>query len=308
MDDAIQAVRGFNRFFTRFVGALDANFLGAEMSLAEARILFEIAKADAPVAADVQKVLDMDAGFVSRVLARFEERGWIARGTEADGRRRPIRLTREGQIRFETLDARQHAAVVRSLERLSTAEREDLVAALTSAQALLNPGPDRGFSLRPFRRGDVGMIAARQSMLYRDVYGWGVGIEINIAESSTAFLRGFKPGREQCWVAEVDGRLAGSVFITDEGGGLSRLRLLYVEPFARGLGVGGALVGTCVGFAREVGYERMTLWTHTVLDSARRIYAGHGFAIVDVHTHKEFGAPVQSETWELDLRPPGRTS
>lgn len=302
MDDAIQAVRGFNRFFTRFVGALDANFLGTDMSLAEARILFEIAKADAPVAADVQKALEMDAGFVSRVLARFEDRGWISRGSAPDGRRRPISLTAEGRSTFETLDARQQAAVVRSLERLSATERADLIAALASARALLDPAPGRGFSLRPFRCGDIGMVAARQSMLYRDVYGWGVGIEVNIAESSTAFLRDFKPGREQCWVAEVDGRLAGSVFITDEGGGLSRLRLLYVEPFARRLGVGGALVETCIAFAREVGYERMTLWTHTVLESARRIYAGCGFEIVDVHTHTEFGSPIQSETWELDLR------
>jgi DNA-binding MarR family transcriptional regulator/GNAT superfamily N-acetyltransferase len=302
MDDAIQAVRGFNRFFTRFVGALDADFLGTGMSLAEARLLFEIARAEAPVAADLQKALEMDAGFVSRVLARFEARGWIMRGSAPDGRRRPIQLTPEGRSTFETLDARQQAAVVRSLELLSAAERADLVAALTSARALLDPAPGRRFSLRPFRCGDIGMIAARQAMLYRDVYGWGVGIEINIAESSTAFLRHFKPGREQCWVAEVDGRLAGSVFITDEGDGLSRLRLLYVEPFARGLGIGRALVETCVGFAREVGYERMTLWTHTVLESARRIYAGNGFTIVDVHTHEEFGAPIQSETWELNLR------
>jgi GNAT superfamily N-acetyltransferase len=147
----------------------------------------------------------------------------------------------------------------------------------------------------------MGLIAARQSILYREVYGWGPQIEIIEGEVTTAFLRDFKPGREQCCVAEVDGVLAGSIFVTDEGDGLSRLRLLYVEPFARGLGIGDALVGACVAFAREVGYREMTLWTHTILGSARRIYAAYGFEIVDTYTHEEFGEPVQSETWRLDL-------
>ena len=161
---------------------------------------------------------------------------------------------------------------------------------------------DRRFTLRTFRAGDMGMIAARQSILYRSTYGWGPMIEVVEGEVTTAFLRDFKPGREQCWVAEIDGIMAGSIFLTDESDGLCRLRLLYVEPFARGLGIGDALVAACIGFAREVGYIRMTLWTHTILDSARRIYAGYGFHITEVAMHEEFGEPVQGETWELDLR------
>ncbi len=157
------------------------------------------------------------------------------------------------------------------------------------------------FSLRPFRAGDMGLIAARQSILYRSAYGWGPGIEANIGEVTAAFIRNFKPGHEQCWVAEVDGAMAGSIFLTDEGEGLSRLRLLYVEPMARGLGIGDALVSTCLAFARDRGFQAMTLWTHTILESARRIYAAHGFEIVEVEMHEEFGQPIQGETWRLDL-------
>ena len=160
----------------------------------------------------------------------------------------------------------------------------------------------RAFTLRAFRPGDMGMIAARQAILYREVYGWGPKIEVIEGEVTAAFLRDFKPGREQCWVAEVDGAMVGSIFLTDEGDGLSRLRLLYVEPTARGMGVGEALVSTCVAFARQVGYDAMTLWTHTILTSARRIYAAHGFEIVEVQMHDEFGEPVQGETWRLDLK------
>jgi DNA-binding MarR family transcriptional regulator/N-acetylglutamate synthase-like GNAT family acetyltransferase len=304
MEDAIAAVRRFNRFYTRLVGALDAHFLGTSLTLPEARVLFEIAHDVDPMAARLKTALGMDAGFLSRVLARFEKRGWIVRGRGDDARRRPITLTDAGRAVFDDLDRRQHDAVAARLERLAPAQQDELVRALGQATALLDPAPDRTFRIRPFAAGDVGLIASRQSVLYRDVYGWGFGIEVNIAESSAAFLKNFKPGREQCWVAEVGGALAGSVFLTDEGGGLCRLRLLYVEAFARGRGVGAALVETCIAFAREIGYREMTLWTHTVLESARRIYAANGFEIVDIHTHTEFGEPVQSETWRLDLTKP----
>jgi GNAT superfamily N-acetyltransferase len=155
--------------------------------------------------------------------------------------------------------------------------------------------------MRTFKAGDMGMIAARQSVLYRETYGWGPQIEVIEGEITTAFLRNFKPGREQCWVAEVGGSMAGSVFLTDEGGGLSRLRLLYVEPDARGLGIGSMLVATCIAFARDAGYRVITLWTHTILASARRIYTAHGFRLLETHTHEQFGKPVESETWQLDL-------
>lgn len=159
----------------------------------------------------------------------------------------------------------------------------------------------RGFTVRTFRTGDLGLLASRQSVLYAQSQGWGRGLELVELEVVHAFLRDFKPAREQCWIAEVDGVMAGSVLLTDEGGGLSKLRLLYVEPFARGRGIGGELVDGCVRFARSARYERMTLWTHRVLASARRIYEAHGFRIVGTETHDRFGPVICSETWELEL-------
>jgi DNA-binding MarR family transcriptional regulator/GNAT superfamily N-acetyltransferase len=307
MEDALATVRTFNRFYTLFVGALDPDFLGTQMSLPEARVLFEIAQATAAgeglVASDIRAALDIDAGYLSRVLRRFESRGWITRApVDGDGRRRAIALAPAGRAAFETLDQRQRAKVEAVLAGLNGYQQSDLVASLNTARNLLAPPSERRFTLRDFRAGDMGLIAARQSLLYRERYGWGPGIEVNIGEVTAAFLRDFKPGRERCWVAEVDGVMAGSIFLTDDGGGLSRLRLLYVEPFARGLGLGDALVATCVAFARQVGYDAVWLWTHTILESARRIYAAHGFKITDVHMHDEFGEPIQGENWRLDLR------
>ena len=156
--------------------------------------------------------------------------------------------------------------------------------------------------LRTFRTGDMGLIAARQSILYAETQGWGRDLEISICQTTADFLYGFKPGREQCWVAESGGQLAGSVFLTDEGNGLSRLRLLYVEPFAQGRGIGHDLVAACVRFADEAGYEAVTLWTHTILTGARRLYGAHGFKLTGTAMHTTFGVPVQGETWRLNLR------
>jgi DNA-binding MarR family transcriptional regulator/GNAT superfamily N-acetyltransferase len=307
MENALATVRAFNRFYTLFVGALDPDFLGTQMSLPEARVLFEIAQADwgeeALSAADIRTALNMDAGYLSRVLRRFESSGWITRApVDGDGRRRAITLAPSGRAAFEVLDQRQRAKVEAVLAGLTAYQQADLVASLNTARTLLAPPEHRSFRLRDARPGDMGLIAARQSILYRETYGWGPGIEVNIGEVTAAFLRDFKPGRERCWVAEIDGVMAGSIFLTDDGGGLSRLRLLYVEPFARGLGLGDALVTACIAFARQVGYDAIWLWTHTILESARRIYAGHGFRITDVHVHEDFGEPIQGENWRLDLR------
>ena len=302
MEDAIAAVRLFNRFYTRRVGALNQHFLGTELSLPEARLMFEIEHADAPVASELNKLLGMDAGYTSRVLARFEAKGWITRETgEGDQRRRPIVLTPAGRAIFALIDQRQRNEVREMLSALAPAQQADLVAALGAARTLLDPTPDRSFSIRPLRTGDLGMMTARQSAFYREAYGWGRGIELNIADAAAGFLRHYKDGRDNGWIAEVAGAMAGSVLITDEGDGLCRLRLLYVEPMARGRGIGDHLVELCLSFAREVGYTAMTLWTHTVLTSARRIYAAHGFEIVEIETHDEFGEPVQGETWRLAL-------
>jgi DNA-binding MarR family transcriptional regulator/N-acetylglutamate synthase-like GNAT family acetyltransferase len=302
MEDAIAAVRLFNRFYTRRVGALNQRFLGTELSLPEARLMFEIEHADAPVAADLQKLLGMDAGYLSRVLSRFEARGWVTRQPgEGDQRRRPIVLTAAGRAIFDLIDQRQRDEVREMLAPLAPAQQADLVAALGEARTLLDPTPDKSFSVRQWRTGDLGLLTARQSAFYKEVYGWGRGLELNIADATANFLRNYREGRDNGWIAEVAGAMAGSVLLTDEGDGLCRLRLLYVEPMARGRGIGDHLVDLCLSFAREVGYTAMTLWTHTVLTSARRIYAAHGFEIVEVEIHEEFGEPVQGETWRMEL-------
>lgn len=302
MDAAISSVRSFNRFFTKYVGALNNDFLDTGMTLAEARILFEIAHRQPCFADDLQQQLDLDAGFLSRVLGRFERREWIKRFPHPeDRRRRGIRLSTKGLSKFRQLDDRQRKVIEQNLQRLDGAARNRLTSALDAARGLLEGRELASFTLRTFRAGDMGLIASRQSILYRERYGWDSGIEVNVGEVTAAFLRNFKPGREQCWVAEVDGEIGGSVFLTDEGSGASRLRLLYVEPAFQGRGMGSALVESCLGFARSVGYGRMTLWTQSILEGARHIYAKHGFRMIEEKEHSMFGVPLRGETWELDL-------
>lgn len=299
MDDAVAALRAFNRFYTRFAGALDAHYMDSDLSLAEARLLYEIANREAPLAAELQAELGLDAGYVSRILARFQAKGWIERGRGSDGRRRPIGLTAAGRAYFAALDARTRAEVASRIEPLGAADRETLTGAMAAVTGLLGGG-GAPWHIRTFRTGDLFTIAARQSILY-EPYGWGRPMEILQGEITTGFLRDFKPGREQCWVAERAGTMAGAVLIVDSGDNVGQLRLLHVEPWARGLGIGSALVAECVSFARGAGYDLVRLWTHSVLLSARRIYEAAGFRIVSTDVHHEFGKAEQGETWELML-------
>lgn len=303
MEDAdVTAVRRFNRFYTQTVGALDARFLDTDASLPEARLLFEIATREPVTASMLQDVLGMDAGYLSRMIARFQARGWVVRVVRADdARARDLRLTGAGRDAFAIIDGRQRAAVRDLLDEVPGTSRRDLVEALTRARLLLDPASGGPFHIRPFRTGEPALIAARQSVLYAESHGWGRELEVIESEVTAAFLRDFDPAREQCWVAEIDGVMAGAVFLTDEGDGLARLRLLHVEPFARRRGIGEALVAQCVGFAREKGYTALTLWTQSVLESARRIYAAQGFRCVETAMHDRFGVPLRGETWRLEL-------
>ena len=300
MNDPVAAVRAFTRFYTSFVGALDAHYMDSDLSLAEARLLYEIANRPAPLAAELQADLGLDPGYVSRILRRFQASGWIERGRGEDARRRPISITKAGRAAFEAIDVRARAGVADRIVGLPDADRETLVGALGAARAFLGGG-SAPWHIRTFRAGDLAMIAARQSILY-EPYGWGLPMEILQGEVTTAFLRDFKPGREQCWVADRAGMMAGAILLVDAGDNVGQLRLLHVEPWARGLGIGSALVETCVAFARDAGYDTIRLWTHTVLLSARRIYEAAGFRIVSTEVHHEFGKPEQGETWELALR------
>lgn len=300
MTDAVTALRAFNRFHTRFVGALGGDYLGSDLSLTEARILYEINTRASPLASEIQTALAIDAGYMSRILRKFEARGWIARGRGADARQRPISLTEEGSAAFAALDARTRADVVRSLSHLPPADQARLAGALDHVRHALDvETPSREFALRTWRTGDMGAIAARQSVLYKEVYGWAHGMEVMIHEIVAQFLKDEGQKRQQCWVAEVDGEMAGCVFLVDAGDNVGQLRLLYTESWARGLGIGEALVRACVAFAREAGYREMMLWTHTKLTSARKIYEGVGFSIRSVEMHDEFGEPEQGETWAL---------
>lgn len=301
MDDAIVSLRAFTRFYTRFVGALDAHYMQSDLSLVEARVLYEIANRDACVASDLQAELGLDAGYLSRIIRRFQARGWIERGRGADARRRPIALTTTGRWAFNALDERTRSEVSTRLGHLGETDRQALTGALGLARALLGGGDEPAYLIRTFRPGDLAMIAARQSILYAEGWGWGLPMEILQGEITTDFLRDFKPGREQCWIAERGGMMAGSVLIVDAGENVAKLRLLYVEPWARGLGIGQALVDECIRFSRDGGYTRITLWTHSVLLSARRIYEAAGFKLVSTEVHNAFGEPEQGETWELAL-------
>ncbi len=304
MSEDIEVVRRFNRFFTRFVGALEPRFLGTDLTLAEARLLYEVARG-AQSAAELQARLGMDRAQASRMLARFEARGWVGRTRDAaDGRRRVLALTPRGRARCADLDRRQSERVAEALDRLGPAQTKALTSALTQAKALLDASAERTFVLRPPRPGELAQIAGRQAVLYREVYGWGEEIETIELEVVAAFRRNLKPERERCWVAEVDGVLAGSVFLVEEDARTARLRLLYVEPFARGLGPGEALVAACIAFARDAGYGEIVLWTHAVLTSARRLYAAHGFVLEKSWVHDDFGRPEVSETWRLSLASP----
>jgi DNA-binding MarR family transcriptional regulator/N-acetylglutamate synthase-like GNAT family acetyltransferase len=299
MDEAVSALRAFTRFFTRFAGALDAHYMDSDLSLAEARLLYEIANRVSPLAAELRADLGLDPGYVSRILRRFQARGWVERGRGEDARSRPISLTAAGRTAFDAIDARTRAEVAGRIAGLGEADRETLIGALEAVTGLLVGGA-APWHIRTFRTGDLAMIAARQSILY-EPYGWARPMEILQGEITTAFLRDFKPGREQCWIAERAGRMAGAILLVDAGDNVGQLRLLHVEPWARGLGIGAALVAECVHFGREAGYERIRLWTHSVLLSARRIYEAAGFSIVSTAIHHEFGKPEQGEIWELPL-------
>jgi len=300
-DEAIAALRRFNRFFTQRTGLLEPHYQGSPLSLIEARVLYEIASGQPVLAKIIMGKLALDRGYLSRIVARFERAGWVERERGNDARKRPIRLTNEGQSLFEALDHRTRASTGALIERLSADQRRTLMASLAATEQVLDDGEPRTVEIRTFLAGDMGQITARQAILYSENYGWGVGMEALIGEITSAFLRNFQPGREQCWIAEQGGRMLGSVFLVADSAQTARLRLLYVETEARGLGIGRKLVDQCISFARSAGYRELVLWTHTVLASARKIYAAAGFEIVSIETHDEFGKPEQGESWRLLL-------
>ncbi|MFW6076684.1 MAG: bifunctional helix-turn-helix transcriptional regulator/GNAT family N-acetyltransferase [Hyphomicrobiales bacterium] len=299
--DQVALVRGFNRFYTRYIGLLNEGLLNSEFTLTEVRVLYELAHGNDLRAADITRALDIDTGYLSRILKAFEARGLIARTpSETDARETILALTAEGRRAFEPLDRASQQQVAAVLARLSDEQRESLTAAMSTVRRLLDDtGP--AYTLRPLQSGDLGWIIHRQGVLYAREYGWDQTFEALVAEIAGAFVRSFDPAREQCWIAERDGDIVGSVFLVRDTDEVAKPRLLYVEPAARGLGIGRQLVEACIGCARATGYRRLTLWTNDVLVSARRIYEAAGFRLVKQEPHHSFGKDLVGQYWELEL-------
>ena len=302
----IASIRRFNRFYTQKLGVLSETFLNTPFSLTECRVLQALAYRDGATATWLGRELDLDAGYLSRILRDFERRDLIQRSPSLqDGRQAMISLTPAGRDAFEPLDRASHGAVGAMLAPLAGADQERLVGAMQTISGLLGgePEPAPAFVLRPHRAGDMGWIADRHGVLYGEEYGLNHKMEAYVAEVVAKFLREFDPQHEYCWIAEQAGIRIGSVFIVKESDEVARLRMLLVEPKARGLGVGRRLVEECIRFSRRAGYREIVLWTHSILIAARNIYASVGFELEETETHDEFGPELVGETWRLRLAP-----
>ncbi|WP_114943682.1 bifunctional helix-turn-helix transcriptional regulator/GNAT family N-acetyltransferase [Microvirga calopogonii] len=303
-DEQIEKVRGFNRFYTRHIGLLNEGLLESAFSLTEARVLYELAHRGPVTAADLRRELGLDAGYLSRLLKRFDAKGLLRRSpSKDDGRQSLLSLTEKGFVAFAPLNQASAVQVAAMLAELSVGERERLVQAMSTVERLVGGGPksDPSYSLRPHRIGDIGWIAHRQGLLYAQEYGWDETFEALVAEIAAAFVKNFDPRWERCWIAERNEEIVGSVFLVRSSDEVAKLRLLYVEPSARGLGVGRRLVGECIGFAKAKGYKTLTLWTNDVLVAACSIYRAAGFRLVKEEAHRSFGKDLVGQTWELDL-------
>jgi len=299
----VEAIRRFNRFYTRQIGLLDEGFLNSDFSLTEGRVLYELAHRDGTTATELCRDLGLDAGYLSRILKKFALRGIVDRSpSRHDARQTKLALTRIGAQAFGPLDRTSAAQVGEMVAQLSPEDRQRLVAAMATVERLLGRKKEgAGLVIRPHQVGDIGWIARRQGMLYAGEYGWDGTYEALVAEILAGFITNFDPERERAWIAEIDGDIVGSVFLVKQSDDVAKLRLLYVEPAARGLGLGARLVGECIAFARAKGYRTLTLWTNDILTAARRIYEAAGFRLTAEEKHHSFGKDLVGQTWDLDL-------
>jgi DNA-binding MarR family transcriptional regulator/GNAT superfamily N-acetyltransferase len=304
VDQRIQAFRRFNRFYTQRIGVLQKGLLGSPFSLAEARVLFELAHRDRPTAAELVRELGLDAGYLSRILRGFERQGLLAReASKDDGRESHLSLTGAGREAFADLERRTQEDLRGVLAAIPRSEQARLVEAMRTIEEVLGaaePAPP-AVVLRSPEPGDMGWVVHRHGALYAQEHGYDASFEALVAEIVAKFLRHFDPRRERCWIAEKDGEIVGSIFLVRKSATVAKLRLLLLEPQARGLGVGARLVDECVHFAREAGYRRITLWTQSHLEAARRLYEKAGFRLAGQEPHRSFGHDLVAETWNLDL-------
>jgi DNA-binding MarR family transcriptional regulator/GNAT superfamily N-acetyltransferase len=304
--EAIGVVRRFNRFYTRQLGLLDKGLLGSPFSLTEARVFYELAHRKGANSSEIAQALHLDFGYLSRLLKRFETAKYLTRvRSTSDARQSALILTRKGRGAFASLDRAAKRQVAAMLRPLSRDQRAELLAAMHAVLGLLQsePGTTPPFAVRELRIGDIGWIVRRQGLLYASEYGWDGTYEALVAEILAGFVRNFDPHSEAAWIAERSAQIVGSVFLVRASAQIAKLRLLYVEPSARGLGIGAHLVHRCIDFARAKGYQTLTLWTNDVLVSARRIYQSAGFELTKEEPHHSFGKDLVGQTWELRLIP-----
>jgi DNA-binding MarR family transcriptional regulator/GNAT superfamily N-acetyltransferase len=300
LQDRIAALRRFNRFYTRKLGVLEEHFLHSPFSLAEARVLYELAQGDRATAKEIGGVLGLDAGYLSRILDRFARARLISRvASPADGRQSLLALTQEGKAAFAPLDRRSRDEIEVMLRALGERDQKRLVQAAATIEALFAGKREPEISLRQAKAGDFGWIVSRHGALYAEEYGWNESFEALVAEIVAAFIQEHDAKRERCWIAELNGERTGSVTLVRESDRVAKLRILFVEPEARGHGVGGRLVEECVRFARAAGYRKITLWTQSILTAARAIYLRAGFKKVREAPHASFGKKLVGEYWEL---------
>jgi DNA-binding MarR family transcriptional regulator/ribosomal protein S18 acetylase RimI-like enzyme len=303
-DEEIAAVRAFNRFYTSKLGFLDQQLLKSPFSLSEARVLYELANRQSPSAKEIGTELGLDAGYLSRIVQKFDEDGLIVRKPfAADRRQYQLSLTAKGRQAFAKLDRSSHDDVADMLAVLPQDDRKRLIAAMAAIERLLgSAGVSPGTAiLREPRPGDIGWVVQSHGALYASEYGWDSSFEVLVAEIAAKFLASFDASRDRCWIAELDGAEVGSVFLVRHSDDIAKLRLLLVDPAGRGQGLGRRLVGECITFARACGYRKITLWTQSILIAARKIYQDAGFVLVKSEPHRSFGQNLIGETWEREL-------
>ncbi|HEY7488937.1 MAG TPA: helix-turn-helix domain-containing GNAT family N-acetyltransferase [Streptosporangiaceae bacterium] len=303
MEDVIARVRAFNRFYTNVIGVLNEHLVRSPYSLTEARVIFELAHRPATEVTTLRRELDLDAGYLSRLLARFDADGLITRERSAtDARRQIIRLTDAGRAAYAVLGERTDDQVRALLAPLTEEDRRRLVAAMDTIEGVLaEAGRPDAYVLRPLRPGDFGWVVHRHGVLYAEEYGWDATFEALVARIVADYIDKHDPRRENAWIAEVDGDPVGCVFCVQRDDTTAQLRLLLVEPSARGMGIGARLVDECLAFARRAGYRSMMLWTNDVLAAARRIYQRAGFQLAEQGGHHSFGHDLVEQVWHRDL-------
>jgi len=303
--DPVEAVRHFTRFYTGRINVLGDRLLESDFSLPEARVIFELGHCDGMSARDLADMLGLDPGYLSRLLNGLKRRGIVTRSvSEADRRRHVLALTDDGRSALDGLQAKSRSEVSAVLEPLGQEARRDLVSTLRKAENLLGGESAAGKPvpvIRPHRVGELSWALARQAMLYEQEYGWDGGFELTLLKIGREFLESYNPDDDCLWIAEVDGQVAGSAAVVRDGAETARLRIVYVEPDARGLGLGHKLVGACLDFARSRGYRDMVLSTYSVLSAARRVYQAAGFSLYAEEDEQVYGQSLTAQHWRRDL-------